>query len=115
MHDVILADPAWSYSDKGRHRGGAERHYRTMTVPEICALPVPRIAAKDCALFLWATWPNMPAALEVMQAWGFRFVTAAFVWVQTTKDGSRPAIGMGHYTRANTEPVLLGIRGGMTL
>lgn len=113
MHDVILADPAWSYSDKSMNRGGAERYYRTMTVPEICQLPVPKIAAKNCALFLWATWPNMPAAIQVIEAWGFRYVTAAFVWVKTTKDGARPSMGMGHYTRANTEPCLLAIRGRM--
>lgn len=113
MHDVVLADPAWPYKDKSRHRGGAERYYRTMTIADICALPVPKIAAKNSALFLWATWPNMPQAFQVMEAWGFRYVTAAFVWVKTTKDGSKPAMGMGHYTRANSEPVLLGIRGRM--
>jgi len=111
-YSVILADPAWNYSDKSLHRGGAERHYRTMKPAEIMALPVGDIAEPNAALFLWATWPNMPAALAVIEAWGFRYVTGGFVWVKVTSTGKQ-AIGMGHYTRANTEPCLLAIRGRM--
>lgn len=111
-YSVILADPAWSYADKSKHRGGAERHYPTMKVKDIAALPVGDIAARNCALFLWATWPTIRDAERVIEAWGFRYVTAAFVWVKTTKTG-KIHIGMGHYTRANTEPCLLAVRGRM--
>lgn len=109
---VILADPAWQYADKSKHRGGAERHYPTMRVADIAALPVASIAAPNAALFLWATWPTILDAQRVIEAWGFRYVTAAFVWEKVTSKGEQ-AIGMGHYTRANTEPCLLGIRGRM--
>jgi N6-adenosine-specific RNA methylase IME4 len=67
---VIYADPAWSYrvwNKKGNGRT-AENHYPTMSVKEICALPVVDIAAKDSALFLWATFPNLPEAFEVIRA-----------------------------------------------
>ena len=111
-YSVILADLAWQYADKSLHRGGAERHYRTMKLPEIMALPVGDMAAPNAALFLWATWPNMPAALAVIDAWGFRYRTCAFLWVKTTSTGKH-AMGMGHYTRANSEPCLLAIRGRM--
>lgn len=111
-YSVILADPAWQYADKSKHRGGAERHYPTMRVADIAALPVGDIAAPNAALFLWATWPTMPDALRVIDAWGFKFRTCAFVWVKTTKTGKHH-IGMGHYTRANTEPCLLAVRGRM--
>lgn len=111
-YDVILADPPWQYADKCRHRGGAERHYRTMRLDALMALPVGDIASPNAALFLWATWPNLLAAMDVMSAWGFRYRTCAFVWVKTTATGKH-AIGMGHYTRANSEPVLLAVRGRM--
>jgi N6-adenosine-specific RNA methylase IME4 len=109
---VILADPAWRYADRSKHRGGAERHYPTMTVADIAALPVADIAAPNAALFLWGTWPMMQEALDVIRAWGFRYTTGGFVWLKTTRNGKH-AIGMGHYTRANTEFCLLAVRGRM--
>ena len=74
---AILADPPWSFatwSDRGRNRcpdgktrqkGLIERHYRTMTLADIAALPVDRIAARDCALFLWAVDCMLPNAIEI--------------------------------------------------
>ncbi len=60
-------------------------------------------------LLLWATFPNMANALRVMDAWGFRYITAAFVWVKTYAKSGKPFWGMGAYTRANAEVCLLGI------
>ena len=68
-------------------------------------------AAPDCALFLWATDPSLPQALEVISAWGFAYKTVAFTWVKTTKDGSGFPIGCGYWTRANPEMCLLATRG----
>lgn len=65
---AILADPPWHYktwSKRGTGRS-AEQHYTVMTVSDICALPVGNIAAHDCALFLWATFPNILDALAVI-------------------------------------------------
>jgi N6-adenosine-specific RNA methylase IME4 len=31
------------------------------------------IAADDCILFLWATVPMLPQALELMHDWGFQY------------------------------------------
>jgi N6-adenosine-specific RNA methylase IME4 len=106
---VVLADPPWQYSDR-TPRGGAEHHYRTMSERALVRLPVDELAADDAALFLWATWPLLPVALRVMQAWGFEYRNCAFAWVKTTSAGS-DAVGLGHYTRGNTEPCLLGLRG----
>jgi N6-adenosine-specific RNA methylase IME4 len=106
---VVYADPAWSY-DNRTIRGGAEHHYPTMTVEQICALPVAKLAAPDAALFLWATWPTLPDALRVIDAWGFKFKNCAFTWVKTTKTGG-DAVGLGHWTRGNTEPCLFATRG----
>lgn len=112
---AILADPAWTYetfSDKGKDRS-PEKHYACMTIDEIKALPVAEVAAKDCLLFLWVIDTHIPQALEVMRAWGFQYSTVAFNWVKTNRDGS-PFTGMGHWTRANPELVLLGKRGKPT-
>lgn len=109
-YKVILADPPWSFttwSDKAQR--SAKRHYPTMTVDNICALPVAALTEPGTALFLWGTSPNLPEVLRVMDAWGFRFTTKAFTWVKTTKHG-KEHVGMGYYTRANPEDCWLGLR-----
>lgn len=106
-YQIVYADPAWTYNNKGR--GAAENHYDCMALEEIKSLPVADLCKKDAVLFLWATWPLLPEALKVMEAWGFEYKTCAFVLVKLNKDGT-PFLGMGHYTRGNTEPCLLGIR-----
>ena len=62
-YNIVLADPPWRYANKGG-QGVAENHYPTMNIEDICALPVADIAAKDSALFLWATFPMLPEALR---------------------------------------------------
>jgi N6-adenosine-specific RNA methylase IME4 len=109
---VIYADPAWSfevYSGEGKQRS-AERHFDTMPADAIMAVPVQALAAQNCALFLWTTWPTLPQALAVVESWGFTYKTAAFVWVKTWANGSLHT-GLGYHTRANSEPVLLATRG----
>lgn len=109
--DTICADPPWVYSDvcTSGQRGVAYR-YQTMTPDEIAALPVAKLAAPDSTLFLWTTCPQLPVALRVMAAWGWEFKTVAFVWEKRTTNG-KLHWGMGSYTRANAELVLLGVRG----
>ena len=114
-YSVILADPPWKYrvyDESDTAHGAARAHYQTMTIDEIKVLPVGDIVNKNCALFLWATMPCIPEALEVMKAWGFKYKTVAFVWVKTNKKGGI-WLGLGHYTRGNAELCLLGIRGKM--
>jgi N6-adenosine-specific RNA methylase IME4 len=111
---VVYADPPWSfeaYSGKGKQRA-ADRYYDTQSLAEIKALGarIAALAAPDCALFLWAVMPELPGALEVIEAWGFEYKTCAFCWVKTNADGS-PATGMGYWSRANAELCLLATRG----
>ena len=83
-YKVIYADPPWAYkvwSKKGAGRS-AESHYPTMDIAAIKALPVGELADKDCALFLWITFPMLREAWGVMDAWGFTFKTVAFVWIK---------------------------------
>ena len=71
-YNVIYADPPWRYAQKGL-QGAAERHYPTMGIEELCALPVAELAAPDSVLFLWATFPQLPEALRLIKAWGFQY------------------------------------------
>lgn len=102
-YTVLYADPPWAYRDPAHAgRRGACYQYPVMDTPAIGALPVGAIAAGDAALFLWTTPPQMPAALEVMTAWGFTYKTFAFVWVKTSAHG-RLAWGMGNWPPAAPE------------
>ena len=71
---VIYADPPWRYK-MYKGNGKIEKHYPTMELDEIKALPVKVLADKDCILFLWATLPMIPEALQVIKAWGFEYKT----------------------------------------
>lgn len=111
QYRIILADPPWPYDDKAAAgQRGVEFKYRVMTERAIRLLPVETIAADDCALFLWATPPRLPLALTAMRAWGFTYKTIAFTWIKT-RSADKLHWGMGNWTRANPEHVLLGIRG----
>jgi N6-adenosine-specific RNA methylase IME4 len=105
-YGVILADPEWKFkfwSEKGKTNSSADNHYETSPLEVIKARDVPSIAADDCVLFLWATAPMKPQALEVMAAWGFRYVSQA-VWVK-----DKP--GTGYWFRNQHEVLLVGTRG----
>ena len=98
-YSIIYADPPWAYrtySKKGQGRS-AESHYPTMCIEDIKALPVDELAAKDCALFLWITFPCLCEALEVLTAWGFSYKTVLlYGWSKTARTmTSSPAWGIG--------------------
>ena len=82
-----------------------------MKLSDICALSVADIADKDCALFMWATFPNLQEAFEVIEAWGFTFKTIAFVWCKKNRKADSWFTGLGHWTRANAEICLLATKG----
>lgn len=116
-YDVILADPPWHFRNYAadapgmiHHRSrGANRYYPTMTTRDICDLRIP--AAEDAVLFLWACWPLLPDVLQVITGWGFEYKSLAWVWVKANPTGFGFYMGMGYYTRANSEPCLLATRG----
>jgi len=109
-YSVIYADPPWRYV-RNKVQGAAENHYPTMSIEEIKQLPVEELADKDCALFLWITFPMLREAWGVMDAWGFSFKTAAFVWIKLNPKSDGLFTGLGWWTRANAELCLLAIRG----
>ena len=109
-YNVIYADPPWRYADKGCN-GNAADHYPTMSFSEMRRLPVSSIAAKDCVLFMWATYPMMREALFLIDAWGFTYKSIAFQWVKQNRSGNGYFFGLGRWTRGNTEPCLIATKG----
>ncbi|TKB53281.1 MT-A70 family methyltransferase [Ferrimonas aestuarii] len=85
-YQVIYADPPWDYNDKSANRGGAARHYSTTDLEELKAMDVSSIAADNAVLAMWATWPQLDEARELMDAWGFKYNTVLFVWVKRSKN-----------------------------
>ena len=85
---------------------------QTVEVPQGCQLlPVQGIAAKDCVLFLWVTMPCLEEGLELIRKWGFTYKTCGFNWVKRNKKADSFFLGLGYWTRSNSEICLLGTRG----
>lgn len=99
---TIYAAPPWRY-DNTSSRGAAANHYPTMTVEEICAEPVEKLAEDNSHLHLWTTNAFLLPAMKVMDAWGFSF-KSCLVWLKNE-------IGCGNYWRLAHEYLLLGVRG----
>lgn len=133
--NIIYADPPWRFKnwsmaelakrgEKWARRNGRSP-YAVMDTPAIAALPVSNICAKDCALFLWATYPKLEDALAVVSGWGFKYKTVAFTWVKLNPRGclvptpsgyqitGRFHFGMGYWTRQNPEICLFATKGRM--
>ena len=98
QYGIIYADPPWRY-DRKHGSGVAENHYPTMSIEEICALPVSELAAKDSALFLWATFPQLNEAFRVIDAWGFKYKTLAFLWLKQNRKADSWFYGIDVYKR----------------
>ena len=112
-YDIIYADPPWRYGEKMSHSGSfkekrrltsAETHYPTMSIEDLVHLPVICLGQPNSLLFLWATGPQIKEAVELLQAWGFVYITVAFVW---EKGITLP----GNYTMSSSEFCLVGKRG----
>jgi len=102
-YPVILADPPWRYEHSKTTSREIENHYPTMSLDEICDLPVGELATPDAILFLWTTSPKLAESMKVIEAWGFEYRTC-MVWV-------KDKIGMGYYARQRHELLLIAKRG----
>lgn len=112
-YNIIYADPPWQYkvySKKGQGRS-AESHYATMSIEDICKLPVDKISEENCVLFMWMTFPTLKEGLKVIEEWGFKYKTVAFVWIKRNKKTPSLFLGMGFWTRANAEICILATKG----
>lgn len=103
-YQTILADPPWSYSNQAT-RAATDNHYETMSVDEICALPIADLSDEVAHLHLWTTNAFLFESKRVMEAWGFEY-KSVFLWI-------KPSMGIGNYWRVSHEFMLLGIKGGL--
>lgn len=103
VYPVIYADPPWRYEHAESESRAIENQYPTMTLEDICALPVTALATDDAVLFLWATSPKLAEAMRVVESWGFSYRTC-MVW-------RKDKIGMGYYARQQHELLLIATRG----
>ena len=109
-YELIYVDPPWRYRS-GKVQGAAINHYATMSDEELYQLPVAEIAADNCVLLLWATFPKLPEALRLIEAWGFQYKTVGFVWVKQNRKADSLFWGMGYWTRSNVELCILATKG----
>ncbi len=110
---TILADPPWQFANRTGKMAPEHRRlnrYSTMTVEEICALPIADIAAEKAHLYLWVPNALLAEGLKVLCSWGFKYKTN-IVWHKIRKDGGPDGRGVGFYFRNVTELLLFGIRG----
>jgi N6-adenosine-specific RNA methylase IME4 len=136
---IIYADPPWRYNSRANHktrfRGGACGHYPLMTMAEIAALPIAQLAARDCAVLMWCTFPMLADQIKLFEHWGFRYRTIFLSWTKLNRRGhdlpaddpaykpGKPYVlyrdglfhsvffGTGYYAKANSEICLMGMRG----
>lgn len=110
---VVLADPPWEFvnwSAAGEEKNPSA-HYDCMAPEDILGMPVETLAGRDCALFLWATWPTLDQWQPVIRAWGFAYAGLAWEWIKFNPETGKYAFGPGYGTRKNLEPCLLATRG----
>ena len=105
LYRTIYADPPWNESGGGKIKRGADAHYSLMKTKDIVALKdeVAEYSAENCHLYLWITNNHLQDGLDVMHAWGFRYVTMV-TWMKDRQ-------GLGQYYRGLTEHCLFGVRG----
>lgn len=112
---TVLADPPWRFTNRTGKMAPEHRRldrYDTMTLQDICVLPVADVAAQNSHLYLWVPNALLPQGLKVMEAWGYRYVSNV-VWAKRRKDGGPDGRGVGFYFRNVTELLLFGVRGTM--
>lgn len=116
-YNIIYADPPWQYNKRNnlntKFGGGVHGHYGCMSMSEIEALPIEQIAAENCALLLWTTFPYLDKQIKLFEKWGFKYKTLGFSWIKTNPKNGLPFFGVGYYAKSNCEVCLLGIKGRM--
>jgi N6-adenosine-specific RNA methylase IME4 len=127
-YSTIVADPPWPYADANgasstlqirddlRHgRQVKDLGYSTMSIADLCAMPVKALASKDAHLYLWVTNSFMEEGHQIARAWGFTPKTI-LTWVKTHQDDpGRVSMKTGYYFRGATEHVIFAVRGSLPL
>jgi len=116
-YQIIYADPPWQFGDRLRHGSMTknwqvelEKSYSTMSIENIKNLPINKIMDELCVLFLWTTDAHLENAIEVINSWGFKYKTIAFIWNKKEKSGKQVCF-MGKWTCKGSEICLLATKG----
>jgi N6-adenosine-specific RNA methylase IME4 len=112
---TILADPPWRFANRTGKVAPEHRRldrYSTMSLDAIKELPVRDVTARNAHLYLWVPNALLPDGLDVMSAWGFRYVSN-IIWAKRRIDGGPDGRGVGFYFRNVTEILLFGVKGSM--
>lgn len=114
-YNIIYADPPWLYNDKSCigavKRAQTSHTYSTININDLKELPVNDITDNNCILFLWATYPLIVEALDLIKSWGFVYKSIGFQWIKINKKSKGYFYGLGRWTRGNTEPCLIATKG----
>jgi N6-adenosine-specific RNA methylase IME4 len=114
-YQIIYADPPWSMRYATGLKDGfhcKDMPYSQMSIKEIKELPVKNLADTDCILFLWCIDAYIPKVEEIMEAWGFKYISVGFVWNKVTPNGGVNAL-VSQYTRKSCELCFIGRKGKM--
>lgn len=109
-YHILYADPPWFYqsaqfdANRGILTSAAHFHYPTVKTDVMCEWPIQDICEDDCLMFMWTTGPKLGESIELGRAWGFEYVTVAFVW-------DKCRLNSGNYTMSSTEFCQLFKRG----
>lgn len=123
-YNIIYCDPPWSYdNNKSNNSKLGGKTYELLTLEELKAININKIADRNCLLFMWVTMPKILDAMIVINSWGFEFVTVPFVWIKLNRSGCVNTIGksiyiqngiysgLGHWTNGNAEFIMLARKG----
>jgi N6-adenosine-specific RNA methylase IME4 len=110
-YNIIYADPAWQYY-KGGYKN-QEQHYDSLSIDELKQMPMDDLAADNCVLFLWVTFPILNEVFDLIKWWGFTYSTVGFVWVKSKQDKTGFFFGLGNWTRSNAEICLIATKGSI--
>jgi N6-adenosine-specific RNA methylase IME4 len=107
--ETIMIDPPWDWGDEkdNDQLGRAKPTYKTMSFEEILQLPIQELAKKNAHIYLWITNRSLPKGFALLEEWGFRYITC-LTWC-------KPSFGMGNYFRGQTEHMLFGVSGSLSL
>jgi len=106
-YKTLIADPPWKYDNKrtgGTLKSGSSQHYQTLSLDEICSLPIKDIMDRDSICFLWVTVPLIhQCGFQTLEAWGYQYKTM-LIW-------HKKNLEMGFWFRGGIEVCLLGVKG----
>ena len=119
-YQIIYADPPWQFSSRLINGSGNKSHnigtrrnedkYPSLSNKEIMSLPIASISEQECVLFIWTTNAHLENYINVINAWGFKYKTVAFIWNKKEKSGKQVK-QRGFYTTSGSELCLLSTKG----